>query len=125
MSSIAEAIALAAPSFTGQLRRPPDHAYDDRRRVHNGLIDERPAAIASCHGVADIVDAARLARARETFASLTPYLAATRCVNYLEDDAPNPAAVAYGPNLPRLRAIKTTYDAENFFPQHADHTPPR
>ena len=47
MSSIAEAIALAAPSFTGQLLRPTDHAYDDRRRVHNGLIDKRPAAIAS------------------------------------------------------------------------------
>ena len=62
MSSIAEAIALAAPSFTGQLLRPTDHAYDDRRRVHNGLIDKRPAAIASCHDVADIVDAVQLAR---------------------------------------------------------------
>ena len=62
MSSIAEAIALAAPSFTGQLLRPTDPAYDDRRRVHNGLIDRRPAAIASCHGVADIVDAVQLAR---------------------------------------------------------------
>jgi FAD/FMN-containing dehydrogenase len=62
MLSIAEAIALAAPSFTGQLLRPTDHAYDDRRRVHNGLIDKRPAAIASCHGVADIVDALQLAR---------------------------------------------------------------
>ena len=62
MSSIAEAIALAAPSFTGQLLRPTDHAYDDRRHVHNGLIDKRPAAIASCQGVADIVDAVRLAR---------------------------------------------------------------
>jgi FAD/FMN-containing dehydrogenase len=62
VSSIAEAIALAAPSFTVQLLRPTDPAYDDRRRVHNGLIDRRPAAIASCHGVADIVDAVQLAR---------------------------------------------------------------
>jgi FAD/FMN-containing dehydrogenase len=62
MSSIAEAIALATPSFTGQLLRPTDLAYDDRRRVHNGLIDKRPAIIASCHGVADVVDAVRLAR---------------------------------------------------------------
>ena len=61
MSSIAEALALAAPSFTGQLLRPTDHAYDDRRRVHNGLIDKRPAAIASCRGVADVIDAVRLA----------------------------------------------------------------
>ena len=62
MSSIAEAVAHAAPSFTGQLLLPTDHRYDDRRRVHNGLIDKRPAVIASCHGVADIVDAVRLAR---------------------------------------------------------------
>ena len=62
MSSIAEAIAHAAQSFTGQLLRPTDHAYDDGRRVHNGLIDKRPAAIACCHGVADVVDAVQLAR---------------------------------------------------------------
>ena len=31
--------------------------------------------------------------ARETFASLTPYLAPTRYVNYLEDDARDAAAV--------------------------------
>jgi FAD/FMN-containing dehydrogenase len=61
MSSIAEAIALAAPSFAGQLLRPTDHAYDESRRVHNGLVDKRPAAIACCQGVADVVDAVRLA----------------------------------------------------------------
>ena len=63
MSSIAEAITRVAPSFTGQLLQPADHAYNDRRRVHNGLIDKRPAAIACCHGVADVVDAVQLARA--------------------------------------------------------------
>ena len=62
MSSIAESIALVAPSFAGQLLRPTDHGYDDVRRVHNGLIDKHPAAIARCHGVADIVDAVQLAR---------------------------------------------------------------
>ncbi len=62
MSPIAEAIALAAPTFSGQLLLPTDPAYDQRRRVHNGLIDKHPAAIASCRGVADIVDAVRLAR---------------------------------------------------------------
>jgi FAD/FMN-containing dehydrogenase len=62
MSSISEAIALAAPAFSGRLLQPTDPDYDQRRRVHNGLIDRRPAAIASCHGLADIVDAVRLAR---------------------------------------------------------------
>jgi FAD/FMN-containing dehydrogenase len=61
MSSITDAMTVAAPSFTGQLLRPTDHAYDERRRVHNGLIDRRPAAIACCQGVADVVDAVRLA----------------------------------------------------------------
>jgi FAD/FMN-containing dehydrogenase len=39
-----------------------DHGYDDARRVHNGLIDKRPALIAQCHGTADIADAVTLAR---------------------------------------------------------------
>ena len=62
MSSIAESIAFAAPSFTGRLLRPTDPGYDDVRRVHNGLIDKRPAVIARCHGAADVVDAVQLAR---------------------------------------------------------------
>jgi len=63
MPAISEAITLATPSFTGELLCPGDEGYEDRRRVHNGLIDRRPAAIASCHGVADVVDAVRLAHA--------------------------------------------------------------
>jgi hypothetical protein len=62
MSPIAEEIAGSVPSFTGQLLRPGDDFYDDRRKVHNGLIDKRPALIASCQGVADVVDAVHLAR---------------------------------------------------------------
>jgi FAD/FMN-containing dehydrogenase len=62
MSSIAETVALAAPSFTGRLLQPPDPEYDDVRKVHNGLIDKRPAIIARCRGIADVVDAVRLAR---------------------------------------------------------------
>jgi FAD/FMN-containing dehydrogenase len=61
--------------------------------------------------------------ARETFASLAPYLAPTRYVNYLEDDATDAAAVAYGPNLARLREIKTKYDPENFFKQNVNILP--
>ena len=56
-------------------------------------------------------------------ASLTPYLAATRYVNYLEDDAIDAAAVAYGSNLPRLRAIKRTYDPGNFFRHNVNVVP--
>jgi hypothetical protein len=63
MSSIAEVIDLAARSFPGQLLQPADAGYDEWRRVHNGLIDKHPTAIARCHGVADIVHAVKLARA--------------------------------------------------------------
>jgi FAD/FMN-containing dehydrogenase len=62
MPSLAEAIVLAARSFTGQLLQPTDARYDESRRVHNGLINKHPAAIASCHGVADVADAVKLAR---------------------------------------------------------------
>ena len=62
MSSITDAMTVAAPSFTGALLRPTDSGYDEQRRVHNGLIDRRPAAIACCQGVADVADAVRLAR---------------------------------------------------------------
>jgi FAD/FMN-containing dehydrogenase len=49
-------------TFTGRLLQPADAGYDDARRVHNGLIDRRPALIARCHGTADVADAVRLAR---------------------------------------------------------------
>jgi hypothetical protein len=62
MSSLAEAIHQASGSFSGQLVQPADAGYDVWRRVHNGLIDKHLAAIARCHGVADVVDAVKLAR---------------------------------------------------------------
>ncbi len=257
MTRIADAVALAAPGFSGQLLRPDDPGYDERRRVHNGLIDRHPAAIAACGGVTDVVEALGIARtpglevavrgggseqgeatfqsvkafgspivdamgpiayttlntmidpafpkaarnywkaqflteltddairalidafekspsplshiiiehvhgaasrvpvtatacsmrttgfnvviasqwwdassdhaglqwARETFTAMQPYLAPMRYVNYLEDDALDAASVAYGPNLHRLRAIKTTYDPENVF-RHNVNIPP-
>ena len=57
-----EAVKQAVQSFTGELVLPSDAGYDGWRRVHNGLIDRHPAAIARCRGVADVVDAVVLAR---------------------------------------------------------------
>lgn len=48
--------------FGAQLLRPGDPAYDEVRRVHNGMVDARPRLIARCRGVADVVDAVRFAR---------------------------------------------------------------
>jgi len=49
-------------TFSGQLLRPADAGYDEARRVHNGLVDKRPALIARCRGIADVVDAVNLTR---------------------------------------------------------------
>ncbi len=61
MSTAIDTNPLAA-AFTGQLLKPSDTGYDDARRVHNGLVDKRPALIARCSGTADIADAVKLAR---------------------------------------------------------------
>jgi FAD/FMN-containing dehydrogenase len=63
MSVDATTLAQLAPGFTGRLLQPTDAEYEDARRVHNGLVDKRPAIIARCRGVADICDAVKLARA--------------------------------------------------------------
>jgi FAD/FMN-containing dehydrogenase len=51
--------------FGGELLRPGDPAYDAARRIWNGAIDRRPACVARCHGVADVVAAVRFARERD------------------------------------------------------------
>ncbi|HEV8626511.1 MAG TPA: FAD-dependent oxidoreductase, partial [Acidimicrobiia bacterium] len=48
--------------FTGSLLAPGEEGYDEARRVHNGLIDKRPALVARCHTTADVVEAVRLGR---------------------------------------------------------------
>ena len=49
-------------AFAGRILRPEDSEYDEARRLHNGLIDKRPAVIAQCRGMADIADAVALGR---------------------------------------------------------------
>ncbi|HEU4824897.1 MAG TPA: FAD-binding oxidoreductase [Dongiaceae bacterium] len=61
-TSVSQAVSELAATFGGQLLQQGDAGYDEARRVHNGLIDKRPALIARCHGTADIVDAVALAR---------------------------------------------------------------
>src|SRR5678815_2666621 len=60
--SIADAVTELASKFSGQLLQPTDAAYEDARKVHNGLVDKRPALILRCRGVADVVEAVNLAR---------------------------------------------------------------
>src|SRR6186997_836170 len=60
--SVSVTLDQLTPTFTGQLLQPPDPGYDEARRVHNGLIDKRPALVARCRGTADVADAVKLAR---------------------------------------------------------------
>ncbi len=60
--SVGVTLDQLSPTFTGQLLQSSDSGYDEARRVHNGLIDKRPAVIARCHGTADVADAVKLAR---------------------------------------------------------------
>src|SRR5512138_899029 len=62
MSVPVDSVDQIAQTFSGRLLTPADEDYDVHRRVHNGLVDKYPALIARCGGVADIVDAVRLAR---------------------------------------------------------------
>jgi FAD/FMN-containing dehydrogenase len=58
--------AVAAPpfedTFRGELILPGDARYDRARAVWNGMIDKRPAMIARCTGVQDVILAVRHAR---------------------------------------------------------------
>src|SRR5438552_7016094 len=46
----------------GPLLRPGDPGYDDSRTVWNAMIQRRPALIARCLGVADVIAGVRFAR---------------------------------------------------------------
>ncbi|MDQ2997037.1 MAG: FAD-binding protein, partial [Chloroflexota bacterium] len=49
-------------SLRGQLIQPDDAAYAQARQVYNGMIDKRPALIAGCADVADVIHAVNFAR---------------------------------------------------------------
>ena len=54
-----------ADSLRGPLLGPGEDGYDGARKVWNGMIDRRPALIARCAGVAEVVAAVRFARTHE------------------------------------------------------------
>ncbi len=48
--------------FRGELIEPGDPGYDAARKVYNAMIDRRPALIARCADVADVMAAVNFAR---------------------------------------------------------------
>jgi FAD/FMN-containing dehydrogenase len=59
-----------ADDLRGPLLGPSQSGYDEARRVWNGMIDRRPALIARCAGVADVIAAVRFARTHELLVSV-------------------------------------------------------
>ena len=49
-------------AFSGRLLDADADGYDEARRLHNGLIDKRPALIAQCQSTADVIDAVTIGR---------------------------------------------------------------
>jgi FAD/FMN-containing dehydrogenase len=56
------AVEAFQTGFRGQLLRPGDGAYDQDRKLWNGMFDRRPALIARCTGTADVIRAVNFAR---------------------------------------------------------------
>jgi FAD/FMN-containing dehydrogenase len=61
-TNLGDAATELSKTFTGHMLRAADPTYETARKVHNGLINKRPALIAQCRGAADIVDAVKLVR---------------------------------------------------------------
>jgi len=59
----AAALQTLADGFAGRVLQSSDDDYEGARRVHNGLIDRRPAVIAECVETADVAAAVRFATA--------------------------------------------------------------
>jgi FAD/FMN-containing dehydrogenase len=58
----AERVDLFEQSLSGTVLQPGDGRYEEARRIHNGLIDRRPALIVRCRGASDVAAAVVFAR---------------------------------------------------------------
>jgi FAD/FMN-containing dehydrogenase len=57
-----QAVAELHASLGTNVITPSDAGYEAARRVWNGMIDRRPAAVARCRGAADVIEVVRIAR---------------------------------------------------------------
>jgi FAD/FMN-containing dehydrogenase len=56
--------------FSGHLLHPGDDAYDTARQIWNGAIDRRPALIARCASVEDVIAAVKFARSDQLLVAI-------------------------------------------------------
>ena len=59
---VTDEMVASLEGLSGSLVRPADSDYEQARQVFNALIDKKPALIARCQGVGDIVDSVNFAR---------------------------------------------------------------
>ena len=57
-------------SLRGNLLLEDDEGYEEARKVWNGMVDKRPAAIARCKGVADVINSVNFARTNDLLVSV-------------------------------------------------------
>ncbi len=64
------AVSEFAGSLKGDLIQPEDPGYHEARAIWNGMIDRRPALIAQCSGVTDVVSSVNFARTHQLLVSV-------------------------------------------------------
>jgi len=57
-----QAVGALRAQLRGELIQPSDPRYDEARKVYNAMIDKRPALIARCVDVADVIAAVNFGR---------------------------------------------------------------
>ena len=65
-----EVVSQFKDKLHGSLMTSDHGDYETTRKVWNGMIDRRPALIARCAGVADVLAAVKFARAHEVLVSV-------------------------------------------------------
>src|SRR5579864_6731449 len=65
-----EALDQLKTRLRGELIQPSDAAYNAARKVYNGMIDRRPALIAKCADVADVMACVNIARDSKLLVSI-------------------------------------------------------
>jgi FAD/FMN-containing dehydrogenase len=56
------AVDTLRADLRGEVVAPGDPSYDQARAVYNAMIDKRPALLARCHDVADVIASVRFGR---------------------------------------------------------------
>jgi UDP-N-acetylenolpyruvoylglucosamine reductase len=57
-----QVVSVFGAQLRGELIQPGDDHYDEARKVYNAMIDKRPALIARCADVADVISAVNFGR---------------------------------------------------------------